>query len=390
MNGRFAFFLHMYQPPFPVQTPEVLDRIINNSYIPLTTEFLKSGHRLTVNINASLTEMLDGHETGCKVIENLRQLSENHQIEFVESGAYHPILPLLTSDYIDTQIKLNHQINSKLLGSSYKPVGFFPPELALNGFVAKKIADHGYKYTLASEPTYENVSFEKIPFFPHKKKNFFIVRRNRFLSNDIAFKSYTTVDAVEQAFRLNYFPVIGMDWETFGEHHSDYIPFLTKILDKLPSIPVGEYVEGMIQEDKIFEYPVEELKPSSWSTNSSDINHGIPFPLWDNPTNPLHQLILTLMDILDQSIRFIDEKERPIDFYKSQQSCQLWWASEGRFGPGLIKRAISYQVSTLKSVKQVAESYSKEKKQALEGLLSVAEKIMTKINYLVEVKSFSK
>ena len=132
MTGRFAFFLHMYQPPFPVQTPEVLDRIINNSYIPLTSEFLSSGHRLTVNINASLTEMLENHVTGCKVIENLRQLADNQQVEFVESGAYHPILPLLTTEYIDIQIKLNHQINTKILGPSYKPVGFFPPELALN------------------------------------------------------------------------------------------------------------------------------------------------------------------------------------------------------------------------------------------------------------------
>ena len=96
MNNQFAFFLHMYQPPFPVQTPEVLDRIINNSYIPLTAQFIQSGHRLTVNINASLTEMLLTNKNGSQVIENLQKLVDNDQIEFLESGAYHPIFPLIS------------------------------------------------------------------------------------------------------------------------------------------------------------------------------------------------------------------------------------------------------------------------------------------------------
>ena len=390
MDARFAFFLHMYQPPFPVQTREVLDRIINNSYIPLTEEFIRTGHRLSININASLTEMLSNHPTGSQVISNLQKLAENQQIEFLESGAYHPLFPLISSEHIEIQIKLNNQINSRILGPNYKPVGFFPPELALNNKVAKKLSFFDYNYTLASDPTYENIGFDKIPFFLHKGKKFFVVRRNRYLSNDIAFKSFSTVDAVEKAFNVGFTPVIGMDWETFGEHHADYIPFLTKILNQIPSMPIKEYIDTMIKKDLIIEIPLEDLRPSSWSTDPNDIIHGIPYPLWDNPSNPLHQLILALMDILDQSIDFLNETDRPVDFYKSQQSCQLWWASDGRFGPGLIKRAISYQVSTLKSVKQLAESYSNERKKALDGLLSLGEKLMNKINYLIDVRTFIK
>lgn len=388
--AQIAFFLHMYQPPFPVQTPEVLDRIINNSYIPLTKEFIQSGHRLTVNINASLTEMLANHEQGQQVIENLQTLANNNQIEFLESGAYHPLLPLLSLDQIDFQLKLNHYINSRLIGPGYKPRGFFPPELALNNTVAKKFSKMDYNYTLASEPTFGTVGFDRVPYFKSKGRKFFVVRRNRYLSNSIAFRSYNTVDAVESAVNVGFTPVIGMDWETFGEHHADYIPFLTKILNTVKSIQVRDYIELMEQEGKIVEIALEDLKPSSWSTEPSDIDHGVPFPLWDNPTNVLHQLILTLMDILDQSMQLIEEKDRPISFYKSQQSCQLWWCSEGRFGPGLVKRATSYQVETLKSIRNFAENFSKEKKQALDIMLGVADRLLKKINYLIEVKTFVK
>lgn len=390
MSTQFAFFLHMYQPPFPVQTPEVLDRIINNSYIPLTSELLKSGHRLTVNINASLTEMLLTNNDGPKVIENLHKLAENNQIEFLESGAYHPIFPLISPEFVEIQINLNKSINSRLLGTVYKPVGFFPPELALNNVVAKQFAHFNYLYSLASDPTFGSLPFDRVPYFLHNGKKFFVIRRNRNLSNDIAFKSFNTVEQVQKALDVGFSPVLGMDWETFGEHHQDYIPFLIKMLNTITSVPVHDYLDSMIKNDKIVEVPLEDLKPSSWSTEAIDITHGVPFPLWDNPTNTLHQLILVLMDILDQAVRFISVNDRPIDFYKSQQSCQLWWCSEGRFGPSIIRRAISYQISTLEIIRNLSESYSKEKKQALNMLLEVAEKIVKKLNYMIELKSFVK
>ena len=179
MNNQFAFFLHMYQPPFPVQTPEVLDRIINNSYVPLTSELLKSGHRLTVNINASLTEMLLTNEHGFQVIENLQKLAENNQIEFLESGAYHPIFPLISPEFVEIQLNLNKTINSRILGKNYKPIGIFPPELALNNTVAKQLASLNYSYSIASDPTFGNLPFDRVPYFLHKGKKFFIIRRNR-------------------------------------------------------------------------------------------------------------------------------------------------------------------------------------------------------------------
>ena len=183
---------------------------------------------MTVNINASLVEMLHYHTTGQQVIDNLITLAGNQQVEFLESGAYHPLLPLLSPEDVNAQIKLNHEINSKIFGAVYKPVGFFPPELALNNNVAKKFSKYEeFRYTLASDPTFGALPFDRIPYFISKGKKFFVIRRNRYLSNDIAFRSFNTVEAVEKAFNVGYTPVIGMDWETFGEHHADYIPFLS-------------------------------------------------------------------------------------------------------------------------------------------------------------------
>jgi predicted glycosyl hydrolase (DUF1957 family) len=123
-----AFFLHMYQPPIPIQTVPILKRIINNSYQPLTQKLLENPDiRMSININASLTEMLLEYE-GEAVIENLKLLGESNQIEFLETASYHPILPLLEPKYQKIQIELNRKINGKVFGQSFKPRGFFPPE----------------------------------------------------------------------------------------------------------------------------------------------------------------------------------------------------------------------------------------------------------------------
>ena len=139
-----AFFLHAYQPPLPIQTLPILKRIIDNCYTPVTQLLLENPDvRLTLNINASLTEMLVEH--GPKVIENLLLLVESNQIEFLESAAYHPLLPLIPEKYQRLHIQLNREINAKHLGSHYKPTGFFPPDLAIDHKLLHLLTDSGFK-----------------------------------------------------------------------------------------------------------------------------------------------------------------------------------------------------------------------------------------------------
>ncbi|HWQ29267.1 MAG TPA: hypothetical protein VNN12_09615, partial [Dehalococcoidia bacterium] len=92
MTIYWAPLLHFYQPP--IQIPEVLRKVVDESYRPLLEVFQQYPYaRVTVNINGVLTEML--FESGyTDVIDGLRELAERGQLEFVGSAKYHAILPL--------------------------------------------------------------------------------------------------------------------------------------------------------------------------------------------------------------------------------------------------------------------------------------------------------
>src|SRR3990172_5379380 len=123
----WAPLLHFYQPP--TQIHWVLDRICDESYRPLIKVFSDMPTaRVTVNINAVLTELLRDHGK-MDIIEGLAGLGERGQVEFTGSGKYHPILPLIPQEEATRQVTQNWETNRSLLGQAYHPVGFFPPEM---------------------------------------------------------------------------------------------------------------------------------------------------------------------------------------------------------------------------------------------------------------------
>ena len=390
-----AFFLHMYQPPIPIQTVSVLKRIINNSYIPLTRKLLEnSNFRLSININASLTEMLLEYE-GEEIIDNLKLLGESNQIEFLESACYHPILPLLDAEYQKIQISLNRKINKKIFGSSFNPRGFFPPELAVNRKLPYLLKEMNYKYSIFPSTSFPSNFNMGIPYLLIENKKFFLLPRNRAISNDLSFKKFVSPEEFAKA--VNHYsegnelstPIIGMDFETFGEHHKKYEDFLISSSEKLRILQLADLVQ--LHEFSKSDYKInsEDFVSSSWSTD--DKTELIPFPLWNHPTNSLHQLTLVLMNILTEGLNYIEgiksNESQLIPFLKAQQSCQLWWQSEGRFGPEFIKRAIEFQITSLNNLSELTESQNPEKVAVLKMLLKIADKVVKQIYNVVEIKT---
>ena len=327
---------------------------------------------------------------GLRVLENLKKLAyERNQVELLESGAYHPIFPLIPQNDVIKQLELNKEIKKRVFGQNYKPLGIFPPELALDSRQIEIFSRMGYKYSLVSEYAVNGIGYNQLPFIKIHGERFFIIRRIRYLSNDLGFRHFHTISEFVNSIRnfstnKNSVAVIGMDWETFGEHHTDYIDFLIQGLSNLETITLTEYITHMTDAKSLIEIKEEDIIASSWSTDPQDIEHKIPYPLWDHPKNTLHNLILTLLDILEQAIGLVDKKDIPINFYKSQQSCQLWWCA--RTGaPDLIKRATTFQVDTLEELSKRIEKYSSERKKAIGSLLFVAKKLNQKILTLIDL-----
>ena len=85
--------LHAYQPP--TQTTKIVDRIVKNCYLPVAKKLEENPElKINLNFNASLSELLE--DDYLIVIEKYAELARNNQVEFLDSGAYHPILPLIS------------------------------------------------------------------------------------------------------------------------------------------------------------------------------------------------------------------------------------------------------------------------------------------------------
>lgn len=142
-------FLHIYQPAD--QSDEILERIVNELYRPLFKGFLSIPKlKLNLNISGGLTELLV-HKGYSDVIDVIRTLAENNQLEFTESAKYHALLPFLEKRDIIRQINDNQQINKKYFGKVYKPQCFFPPEMAYSQKVGKTVSELGYPLILLDE-----------------------------------------------------------------------------------------------------------------------------------------------------------------------------------------------------------------------------------------------
>jgi predicted glycosyl hydrolase (DUF1957 family) len=350
---------HAYQPPN--QSSKVLNRIVNNCYLPIARILEEKPERkLTLNINASLTELLETDYP--EVIERFADLARSKQIEFLESGAYHPILPLLSEKEVKYQIKLNHEINLKIFGSAWHPKGFWPPELAVSASFLKIIESMNYDYcvipeiSISSNERLPDPLLYRIPYYI-EIPNLSLIYRNRSISNNISFKKYDSfssllqhLHSVQSANQKGKYLVVATDLETFGEHHRGYENYLKRILDGLGSQKIDEIL-------LLKRLELKKFRDSSWSTSEEDLYRNIPYPLWAYPGNSIHEILNFHSDLLSETLDYLlreqDEsvyevKQALKEVAKAQYSCQLWWSSsKDHFSKELILNGIAQQRKAL-------------------------------------------
>ncbi len=82
-----------------------------------------------MNISGALLELFDKH--GYRdLIDIAKELLDEGRLELTGSAKFHAFLPLLESDEVERQIKINEETLYFFFGDSYEPNGFFPPEMA--------------------------------------------------------------------------------------------------------------------------------------------------------------------------------------------------------------------------------------------------------------------
>ena len=366
----WAPVLHFYQPP--TQFPAVLKKICRESYRPLIDLLGEFGQaRATVNINGSLTEML--LDCGAQdVVNGLRQLAEGGKIEFLGSAMYHPILPLIPESEILRQIELNCAVNRRAFGEVYAPRGFFPPELAYDSVVADVAVKTGHRWVLASGVACATQWPVSVVHRVEGHSDLAVMFRDDIVSNRISFKNTDGFGFIDHLRSLGAetpaYVVTAMDAETFGHHVTDwerlflahvYAQFdheaneraLTDVRQRVDLAeqhrqilktmePNGRGLRVVTATELLDLFPAGSPttpRPSSWSTSGEDLASGVPFPLWDDPSNRVQALLWRhlhlCIELVDLASRTAAPNARPyVDIARglldrALHSCQFWWAS---------------------------------------------------------------
>lgn len=342
-----GLLLHFYQPP--TQDPGVVRRIDSECYGPVFRLLRDAAPKVTVNINLSLTEQL----AAC-CPETLKFLRDCSTCEFTQSGAFHPLLPLVPTEEVERQLRINGEGNRRLIPGFGEPQGVFPPEMALDGRTASLLSELGYRWTITDDVPWVSGGREAPAAWIPVSGRIKVLLRSNFWSNFISFHGD---DGGLIARRLikemrgwmgnqDSYIVIAMDGETFGHHRRGAVEgFLKPFLGVLSgSSEAGLLTLGEIA--GLFPGREAEVPAGSWSTSPSDIERGVPFPLWDDPDNPDHQSLRRLLNTVLERARSCDSENVARLADEMLYSCPFWWASSGRYCAVQVRRGISAILGT--------------------------------------------
>ncbi len=378
-------FLHFYQPPTTKQG--VLDEVVKTCYQPWADFFNTHPEiKMTINITACLTDLLAMH--GYKsLINDFKKIIEKKQIELIESVAFHPILPLINIKEAERQIKINNKINKEFFGDSYKPLGFFLPEMAYSKEIADLIKKLGYKYIILDEISLSGKLKNKIDYEQkYKLKNGLqVVFRNRKISQ--SFVPETIINLIESAqIKKKTNIITATDAELYGHRFWNWWPpleHLTKTL-KVKTLKISEYLASIKKAEKV------NPKASNWESGELELKNKIPYALWKDPKNKIHSELWKLADL---AIKLNQANSKDKNYYasvshleKGLASCTFWWASARDFklynppawNPEMVENGAQELLSSIRSL----DIKNKEKIKA--------EKLFSKIKLMVWEKHWRK
>jgi alpha-amylase/alpha-mannosidase (GH57 family) len=387
----------------------MLMKISNESYRPLLDVLTDFPHaRVTVNINGVLTEML-GLSGYSDVLEKLRKLAENGQVDFTGSGKYHPILPLIPRDEVERQILLNYQTNRNFFGDVYLPRGFFPPELCYSKDLFGPVVESRHEWILLSGIACPVAwPMDVIHRIGRENEKLAVFFRDDILSNKISFKDIDGKGFIEHLKRMydgtnDIYVITAMDAETFGHHiqHWDKL-FLSQVFETLEPMKNSERIMHQQkplaeQHRRLFEFEmgkedrqirivtvtelleifpnakIVEARPSSWSTSAEDIKAKNYYPLWQDKDNLIHEMqwehLAMTINVAHKATELADNEvsrefagiARSI-LDAALHSCQFWWASKKpMWDINMVYRGLNLQREVLlNAYKAISKSSSKQ------------------------------
>jgi hypothetical protein len=324
----WANLLHFYQPHG--QKREIIDAIVAQCYRPVGAGILAHPRaRLTINFTGGLLEQLVqyGHDD---VLELYRGAARRGQVEFVGSGMYHAILPLLPDGEAERQVRVNNETCRRILGEVYQPKGLFLPEMAWNPKLAPMLERLGFEWVLLDELAYDGhvdrVDWTKT--YRVKGSGLRALFREHRLSGTLMSAAPRDVARLKTAARNELaedrYVVTGMDGETFGHHRVGHEQMLFGMFadDDIELVKLSEVFERFPEMVEV------ATVASTWASSADDIKKDIQFISWNDPHNELHQL---QWHLLEMAVAAVEDAEAPTGLRArldwAVASDQFFWAS---------------------------------------------------------------
>jgi predicted glycosyl hydrolase (DUF1957 family) len=293
------------------------------------------------------------HDHGLSdVVTGLRALHERGQIEFVGSGKFHPILPLIDAAARERSIRDNARTNGELFGA-WSPRGFFPPEMCFSMDIVAPIEGAGHDWVilsgLACPAAWPVDCVHRIA-----GSGLAALFRDDIRSNRISFRETNPQAFIEDIAHVgggkDAYVVTAMDAETYGHHirswEREFLGATYGLIEQQsprrrgPERTLGR-VRMLLPSEVAEEFPPgEAIQPraSSWSTTEDDLRAGNPYPLWRAPGNRVHALQWELVEhcteLARTAARYADGGDSQLfaqlaaeTLEPALHSCQFWWAS---------------------------------------------------------------
>lgn len=357
---------HLYQPPH--WDPVIIEKVARESYRKLCG-ILRASPQLkcTINVTGSLTEQLE-HLGFVDILHDLRESARRGQVEFLASAMYHPILPLLPDHEICRQIELNATVNRRVFGKVYRPRGFWLPELAYSDRVARILRTKGFHYIVLDPVIYDGA----LPFAKRlmiQEVGIDAVFRNRAVSDAFFDPHLETPEDFLQWIRehhnMNHALITALDGENLGHHRKGMDILFQKLVHASAATfhTVSEYLFSLSDATYI------HVREGSWASRSEELEQGVPYALWNDRGNPIHERQWKLIHMLDMIIETLRDDPQyaraRLALDERFSSDQFFWASAK---PWWNASLVQTQAQRLVAVARMLRTLSPSALSAIETL----------------------
>ncbi|KUH32657.1 hydrolase [Thermococcus celericrescens] len=184
-----------------------IEKVIEKAYVPVLSALLKRETPFALNITGFTLELLPED-----VLELIRGGIESGLIEITGTAYSHAILPLLSLDRVEAQVRRDREVKESLLEVS--PKLFFPPELAYDPILPAILRDNGYETVFVDGEAlvlsdHLNRAIKPVkPLYPHLIKaqrgegnryvNYLLGLRELRKSLGLVFSGKVTLEAVKE------------------------------------------------------------------------------------------------------------------------------------------------------------------------------------------------